>query len=179
MDCCNNKRKRDRDARVRNVLAFKREELIADIEGYAFVSGDVMPAEEEHTKHQVFDIAQEGNEELVTRMLNLAHAETVESLYPYTKTECITDETHDDTLTEREVYRIELSLPVQFSRTTVKLLSGLIHDYMVCRVLTEWFGITYPPVLTYWRERLEELRDRMRRAIMGRRKPLRRGQSMF
>lgn len=138
-----------------------------------------MPVEDEHLKHQVFDVAQEGNEDLVTRVLNLAHAECVESLYPYTKTPCIQDDKLDDKLAVPERYEIELALPKQFSRTTVLLLKELIHDYFVCRVLVEWLGITYPAGQSLWKERLELLMARMKRALLGRRKPLRRSQSMF
>lgn len=164
---------------VTNTLVFLRDELLYDIRSYSFVTGDIMPAEDEHQRHQVFDVAQDGNEDLATRMLNLAHAECVESLYPYTKAPCIKDEELDDKLEASERYEIELVLPKEFSRTTVVLLNELIHDYFVCRVLGEWLGTTFPTAQPYWKERLEELKTRMKQALLGRRKPLRRKQSMF
>ena len=170
---------REQERTIGNKLIFSREELLLDIGNYAFVTADIMPAEDEHLKHQVFDVAQDGNEELVTRVLNLAHAECVESLYPYAKTACTKDEELNDTLVKPEQYVIELELPEQFSRTTVLLLKELIHDYFVCRVLTEWLGITCPTAQPYWKARLEEIARRMKLALLGRRKPLRRKQSMF
>lgn len=164
---------------VTNTLVFLRDELLYDISSYSFVTGDIMPAEEEHQRHQVFDVAQDGNGDLATRMLNLAHAECVESLYPYTKAPCIKEEELNDKLVAPERYEIELVLPKEFSRTTVVLLKELIHDYFVCRVLGEWLGTTYPTAQPYWKERLEELKTRMKQALLGRRKPLRRKQSMF
>lgn len=164
---------------VTNTLVFLRDELLYDISSYSFVTGDIMPAEDEHQRHQVFDVAQDGNEDLATRMLNLAHAECVESLYPYTKAPCIRDEELDDKLEAPERYEIGLALPKEFSRTTVVLLKELIHDYFVCRVLGEWLGTTFPTAQPYWKERLEELKTRMKQALLGRRKPLRRKQSMF
>lgn len=160
-------------------LNFGREELLYDIKNYAFVTADIMPTEDEHQKHQVFDVGEEGNADLATRLLNLAHVECVESLYPYTKTPCIQDETLDDKLVAPSQYEITLSVPSQFSRTTVLLLRELIHDYFVCRVLMEWLGTTYPSAQPFWKERLEQITARLRRALLGRRKPLRRGQSMF
>ena len=178
--CCNCPAAADKQERViSNKLIFLREELLLDVSNYAFVTGDIIPSEDEHLKHQVFDIAQDGNEELVTRVLNLAHAECVESLYPYTKTACLKDEEHNDILVKPEQYEIELELPIQFSRTTVLLLKEIIHDYFVCRVLVEWLGITCPSAQAFWRARLEEIAGRMKRALLGRRKPLRRKQSMF
>lgn len=176
--CCNS-RDREREQAVNNTLVFLRSELLYDVENYAFVTGDIMPAEDEHLKHQVFDVAQDGNEDLVTRILNLAHAECVESLYPYTKTPCIQDEKLDDELAVPERYEIVLELPKQFSRTTVLLMRELIHDYFVCRVLVEWLGVTEPTAQPFWKERLEEIKKRMKRTLLGRRGPLRRGQSMF
>lgn len=59
-------------------LVFKREELLYDAENYSFVEGDIMQAEDEHARHQVFDIGQDGNVDRVTRILNLVHSECVE-----------------------------------------------------------------------------------------------------
>ena len=50
-------------------LVFKREELLYDAENYSFVEGDIMQAEDEHARHQVFDIGQDGNVDRVTRIL--------------------------------------------------------------------------------------------------------------
>lgn len=174
---CNKEHKQN--STVTNTLVFLREELIYDIENYTFVTGDIMPENDEHLKHQVFDVAQDGNEDLATRVLNLAHAECVEFLYPYTKKPCIQDETLDDKLMVPDKYEVALTLPIEFSRSTVLLLRELIHDYFVCRVLIEWLGITCPTSQPFWKERLEELKARMKLSLLGRRKPLRRGQSMF
>lgn len=176
MSCC---RKNRQEASMTNTLVFIRDELLYDIENYAFVTGDLLQLVDEHLKHQVFDVSQDGNEDLATRVLNLSHAECVEYLYPYTKAPCIQDEKLDNTLVIPEKYEIKLTFPAQFSRTTVLLLRELIHDYFVCRVLVEWLGVTAPTTQPFWKERLEELRTRMKHAIIGRRRPLRRKQSMF
>ena len=85
-------------------LTFKRSALIYDIENYAFVEGDVMHSDNEHAKHQVFDIAQDGNVDRVTRMLNLAYSECVEIMYPYTKEPCNSEEEQNNELVEKEEY---------------------------------------------------------------------------
>lgn len=177
MGCCN--RKKDGERRIVNRLVFKREELLMDIESYAFVAGDVMKVDDEHMKHQMQDVAQGGNEELATRVLNLAHAECLELLYPYTNMPCIQDERLDDVLVVPAEYEIMLRLPDGFSRTTVSLLRELIHDYFVCRVLVEWMGITYPDGQGWWLERLEALKRQMRASLLGRRGVLRRRQWLF
>ena len=42
-------------------LVFRREQLLYDISNYAFVEGDIMGEDAEHARHQVKDIAEEGN----------------------------------------------------------------------------------------------------------------------
>lgn len=175
MGCC--KRNKD-EPEVKTRLVFHRSELLYDIETYTFVEGDIMPPDF-HGTHQVFDIAQEGNEDMVTRMFNLAHAECVEALYPFTKEPCVTDETLDNALEAPEQYEIELTLPASFSRTTVVLLKELIHNYFVVRVICEWVGMIYPDSRHYWEARLEDIKNRMKTAVMFRRKRMRIKQSMF
>lgn len=154
---------------LKATLAFRREELLYDVENYSFVEADIMKAGDEHLRHQVFDIAQDGNEDLVTRMFNLAHAECVEALYPFTSTELEDGTELDDGLVEHEEYKIELTLPADFSRSTVVLLKELVHKYFVVRVLAEWMAMTNPGSTAGWREKLEELAGQMKGALASRR----------
>ncbi|MGN0032447.1 MAG: hypothetical protein ACI358_01505 [Candidatus Limimorpha sp.] len=150
-------------------LTFKRQELIYDAANYSFVEGDIMKADDEHARHQVSDIAQKGNIDRVTRVLNLAHAECVEMLFPYTHEE-IADkqEALNDVLTSPEEYHIVLQLPNSFSFTTVKLLQNLIHEYLVCRVLADWMSITNPSSEANWERKFESLRSKIRTSLVSR-----------
>lgn len=152
------------------MMSFIREELLFDIESYAFVEADI--TDDEHKKHQVFDIAQDGNEVLATRMMNLAHAECREMLYPFTKTPC-EERVHTDALVRPDRYYIVMELPESFSETTVKLLKELIHDYFLCRVLGEWCGVTKPGSREYWEDRLQRIRDKIKSALSWRSKRVR------
>ena len=67
---------------------FKRNELLYDIGNYAFIEGDILEDEDEHRRHQLIDINEAGNIDLVDRMLALAHSECVEFLYPYSNLAC-------------------------------------------------------------------------------------------
>ena len=150
-------------------LIFKRSELVYDAENYSFVEGDIMKTDDEHARHQVFDIAQKGNIDRVTRVLNLAHTECVEMLYPYTKAE-IPDEQEalNDILTSPEEYKIELSLPKGFSISTVKLLNNLIHEYLVCRVVADWMSITNPGSQPHWEEKFENIKYKIQTSLVSR-----------
>ena len=161
-------------------LTFKRAELIYDASNYSFVEADIMPEGDECRRHQVFDIGQTGNVDRVTRVLNTAHAECVEMLYPYTKEE-IPDEQEalDDVLKEPETYEIKLTLPETFSLTTLRLLEELIHEYLVCRVLADWMSITNPESEANWQRKFTTLREKIRTALVSRTKMIRRKLSPF
>ena len=173
--CCG-KESKHKDA----TLTFKRAELIYDASNYSFVEADIMPEGDECRRHQVFDIGQTGNVDRVTRVLNTAHAECVEMLYPYTKEE-IPDgqEALDDVLKEPETYEIKLTLPETFSLTTIRLLEELIHEYLVCGVLADWMSITNPESEANWQRKFTTLREKIRTALVSRTKRIRRKLSPF
>ena len=123
-------------------LGFSRSQLLYDIKNIAYVEADVMPAEEEHQRHQVFDIAEDGNVDRVTRVMDLAVDKCKEILFPLTKSVVDEVESRDDNLKETPVYYIYLSLPQSFSKTTLDYLSKLIHEFIVYTVLVDWLSIT-------------------------------------
>ena len=150
-------------------LVFDRAELVYDAENYSFVEGDIMKTDDEHVRHQVFDIGQSGNIDRVTRVLNLAHTECVEMLFPYTKQE-LPDEAValDNELAAPEAYGIEMRLPIGFSMTTVQLLKNLIHEYMVCRVVADWMSITNPSSRANWEEKFMTMKKKIQTCVMSR-----------
>lgn len=156
-------------------LRFKWQELIYDAANYSFVEGDIMKTDDEHARHQVSDIAEKGNIDRVTRVLNLAHAECVEMLFPYTKKE-IPDwkESLNDELTAPEEYYITMNVPDGFSFTTVNLLQHLIHEYLVCRVLADWMSITNPNSEANWERKFERLRHKIQTSLVSRTGTMRR-----
>ena len=156
-------------------LTFKRTELLYDAENYSFVEGDIMKADDEHARHQVFDIAAKGNIDRVTRVLNLAHAECVEMLFPYSKEEIPEgQEAMTDVMTAPEEYHIVLNLPDGFSLTTLKLLTHLVHEYLVCRVLADWMSITNPGSQANWEEKFRELKTKIQTSLVSRTGKIRR-----
>lgn len=155
-------------------LVFRREQLLYDISNYAFVEGDIMGEDAEHARHQVKDIAEEGNVDRVNRVLNLAHDECVEQLYPYTNEEVEDGERLDDTLVAPEEYTIVLKLPEGFAKSTLKLERTLIHEYMVCRVLQDWLSITFANSAQNWERKMIQLKSKMKTALLSRKLTIRR-----
>lgn len=116
-------------------LVFKREELLYDAENYSFVEGDIMQAEDEHARHQVFDIGQDGNVDRVTRILNLVHSECVEMLFPYTKEE-ISDKQEPfivfPFLIPQRLKALTCTLFQYLSSMTINLTSYFPHILCIC-----------------------------------------------
>lgn len=138
-------------------LTFLRDELLYDIRNYAYVEGDVMPEGSEHNRHQTIDIGEKGNVDRVTRLLDLVHQECVNILYPFTKTNVDDEEVRSDVLEETPTYVISMSVPSDFSKTTVDYLEKLIHEFMVYRVLADWLSITNPTAAERWALKAEDI----------------------
>lgn len=161
-------------------LIFKRSELIYDAANCSFVASDVNESGNLHLKHQMADIAEKGNVDEVTRILNRACSECVEMLFPYSRRPMPEVPMElDDTLVAPEQYVIELELPETFSVTTVHLLSDLIHDYMVFTVLSRWFHILGDGKARTWEAWLQDTEQRIRSSLLQRTKRVRRKTKPF
>lgn len=152
-------------------FTFNTSELLYDIKNYAYIEGNIMPDDEK--KFQVRDITEEGNNDRVTRVLNLAYAECVEMLYPYSKVEVSCRE-KDSNLELLDCYVIDAVLPIGFSQTSVNILSSLIHEYMVYRVVADWLSINKPESQGNWEVKLVDIKDKIKSTISNRRGPVKR-----
>ena len=129
----------DGEGSVKVTMKFYREQLLYDVRNYAFVEADSMKDDTQHVKHLVADIGEAGNIDRVNRMLTVIHAYIVEMLRPLTEEE-VTEETFEDVIEEPEVYEIVMNVPAGISKTTVRLIAKLIHEYIVYRVLGDWLS---------------------------------------
>ncbi len=157
----------EKDGRLNAVLGFKRDQLLYDIKNYAYIEGSVMDTESNHNRHMVQDVGEEGNVDRVTRVLNLTVSKCRELLYPYTKTELYRTAL-DDNLREPEVYGIVLSVPKSFSQTTLYLLENLIHEYLVCKTVSDWLSITNTAKAQVWEAKAEEAESEIRANLHAR-----------
>ena len=136
-------------------LLFRRDQLLYDIENNCYVEGHIMTKADEEVVHTVQDVGQAGNIDRVTRTLDLAHADIVERLYPFTQRE-IHHPVVDDRLRDKPVYGIFLNVPESFSQTTLNLLGKLIHELLTSTATADWMSITNPPKEAIWRLKAEE-----------------------
>ena len=146
-------------------LTFKREEILYDCKNYAYVEGDTMKTQDEHDRHQVMDICEDGNIDRVTRVLDLAFADCVELCYPYSKVEVEDVTALDDTLQERDALVLSMLVPDDFSQTTVELLRRLIHELLVYKVMADWTSHTKPESEAKWANKAEEVEDKINSSL--------------
>lgn len=140
-------------------LVFHREQLLYDIKNYAYIEGHVWGEENQHAQHTLVEIGEDGNVDRVNRILGTVHAAVVEMLGPYTKQEPEDGEEICDRMWAPEDYRIEMRIPATMSRTTLHLLSKLIHEYMVARVIYDWLSITHPEAARNWIDKAMEAEE--------------------
>lgn len=139
-------------------LGFYFKQLLYDIRTLAFVEGDIMPSDAEHARHQTIDIGEHGNVDRVKRILSLGVAECAELCYPFSRRPLTGDMYLDDCPQDECIYGIELNVPEHFSETTAMLLKEQIHEYLVCRVLSDWFSITKPEASMRWQLKLADIK---------------------
>ncbi|MBD5332198.1 MAG: hypothetical protein HDR97_00395 [Bacteroides sp.] len=149
------------------VLTFNRDQLLYDIKNYAYIEGSVMETENDHNHHMTQDVGEEGNVDRITRVLDLSMAKCRELLYPYTKHEVIRP-VLDNRLRERKVYGIVMSVPKDFSQTSLMLLERLIHEYLVCKAVEEWMSFTNPSKTHTWAEKAADAMREIRSNLNAR-----------
>lgn len=159
-------------------LYFSRKELLYDISNRAYIIGDSLPDDNEHAKHQLIDIVEDGNVDYVTRTLDKAHAECAEFLYSCTKVPCKMDVKYNDELKEIESYVITMAVDSNFSETTLNLITKLVHEYMVIYVLGS-FMLLVGLSNQYGKDEMETIQDQIRTRLNARINRVRRTQTPF
>lgn len=131
-----------------------REDLLYDIKNNCYVEGHILIDGHDEVRHTVQDVGEDGNIDRVIRVLDLAHADIVERLYPFTLRE-IEHPLVDDRLRDKPVYGVFMNVPESFSQTTLNLLGKLIHELLVCTATADWMSITNPPKEETWKRKTE------------------------
>lgn len=163
MSCCIEKKV----DRLNVSLTFSREQLLYDIKNYAYVESHVMSPDTEHARHMVADVGEEGNVDRVTRVLDLGVAKCREMLYPWAKMS-ISNTEFNDTLQEQAQYRIDMTVPTTMSETTLSFVERYIHEFLVCRGVSDWLSITNPQKSEVWMEKANEAEREIGRSIHSR-----------
>lgn len=125
------------------------------------------------------------DQEFFEEHFDLAHAECVEMLYPYTKKDITENEEVQDgeNMEDSEMpsvsYDIVLAVPKEMSQTTISLVERQINEYIVSRLIAEWMMVCNIDSHSYWLERYTSIRKQINRTLLSRMKPLRRTSRPF
>lgn len=147
-------------------FTIKRKALLYDVENYAYILGNVIPEENQPSKHQLIDVAQDGNIDVVTRLLDLAYSECLNMLFPHVKDPIQHDEDFgNDMLKEEMAFDFTLQMPAEYSTTSVFYLKKLIHEYMVTKVMVMWLSLNNSNLKVEWEIKLEEITTKIRSTL--------------
>lgn len=154
-------------------LEFKREELLYDIANYAYIEGHILAGDAGmEARHMVQDACDSGNVDRILRVLDVETARCKDIMYPYTKEE-MSGGRYSDKIHEADGYVIKLELPDSFSQTTVLLIEKLVHEYLVCKAVSDWMSITNTQKAEVWLQKADEAEAEMRRSLNYRRTKVR------
>lgn len=159
-------------------FTFLRSALDYDISNYCSVEADLLGDNDEHARHQVYDVCEDGNRDRVSRVLQLAHRECIQMLYPYCDTP-VKPQYYDNLIDESDEYVIRITFPKDFNDSSVKLLKEMLHEYMVCRVVADWLSIVKPSSQANWEDKLSQLRTKIPISLTSRMGSIRRKMSVF
>lgn len=148
-----------------------RAELISDIEAQAFIMGDMLPEEQQHTKHLIQDICQPPSLDRTTRMLTVAFHECVAILGAFVK-EAAISERGSDAFVEKQQYSIRLSCPDTITESTLAALPNLLHEFMLWKVLADWTSQILPEQYAACLNRVEESKGSILSVMRKRSKPI-------
>ena len=90
-------------------------------------------------------------------------------LYPFTKETVLEDTVTDDILKENDVYVINMSVSDNFANSTINLLTKLIHEFIVARVLWDWFLIVNVEKAVAWEIRANKAKEEIRSCCIKKR----------
>lgn len=140
-------------------MRFKRDELLYDIRNAGYIVAHLLSDEEQHRKHLIEDIGEEGNVDRVIRMIELAWAEVTELLYRYTRVSVHDMEMIDDCNQIREEYCVYMRADTDYSRTTLRLLKNWVHEYIVASVMADWLTVIWAEQGAVWQQKAQAAKD--------------------
>ncbi|MCC8072157.1 MAG: hypothetical protein LIO90_10195 [Bacteroidales bacterium] len=153
-------------------LIFDRPQLLYSIANLAHIQAEQLE-EDPRRQRLVTDLLEDGNHDRVDFTIWMALDDCVETLYPLTASlprfRSITDRR-----TTPARYVIELLWsPVSPSKTTLRMLHTIIHEYIVVTVLADWMRVRAEELAPAWDNRRTALMQRLR-SIKTRLSPTRR-----
>jgi len=135
--------------------------------------------EEGKGKSLVTDAGEEGNVDRITRVLNRVFNEVEQCLYSMTKVQITDNLTATDEFTVPTSYVLTLTVPYEFSTTSVNAIKDAVHEYMVDKVIADWMSIVKKDEAALWEEKGQSELDKIKHYMAQRTWPIKRKMSVF
>lgn len=138
-----------RDERKDVDIILTVDELVRSVEVEGELIAESIVSDDAHARNIYRDIvADDIKREKVIRCMKLAMDELNDKLFPYSKRVIRYPQiVVSDMVSQKEIFRLVLNVPMTMSETTVEYLRTLGHEYVVARVLEEWARTSMPDTL--------------------------------
>lgn len=131
---------------TRVTIRFKTDNLLYDIAQAGFLSSETVALrlqDNQHVKHRMKDIVEDGNVDIVIRELDNAYAHSMLQLSqfapPSPREEEIT--MTDDYNDYRESYDYTILINYEHARFLAERLTSLLHDYLVSSAICRYISV--------------------------------------
>lgn len=148
-------------------FGFKRDDLLYDIKNTAYVIANVMRIDDENTRHQIFDICEKGNIDIVTKTINLAFYEMCEIIRTHSRRRIKIEATGGFVFDTLDTYAISMLVPGAYQKHEMWLLRNLTHWYIVYRVFEEFLKIVAHPLYKQIEENSITIKDKVEETLKG------------
>ena len=142
-------------------LTFHRSELLDDVERIADLLSHGMP-KDNHIRHMLADICQDGNLDRLARSMSLAYHLCEGFLHRYTRTDADDDNVLCNGFGWPEIYLMTLNIPDNFSEGSVVLVEKLIHEYICAYVIWDYLSLTHYEQAAEWYAKLGTLEEKIK-----------------
>lgn len=147
-------------------------EFCYDLKNRLYVLGDVSDMDA-HVVHQMQDVLEGGNADIIGRWVDLAVSEVVDRMSPLL-TRVDGGDTPSDNLShpvEEYVFEVDVQSPCLSSWK--ERLRLLIHEYVVVRVLALWLAMVSPGDVEHWQMSADQTLLQLKQFMLRRWKNIR------
>lgn len=131
---------------TRVTIRLKTENLLYDISQAGFLSAETVALrlqDNQHVKHRMKDIAEDGNVDVVIRELDNAYTHSLLCLSQFMPSSQREEEITmtDDYDDYRDSYDYILSINHEYARFLAERLTSLLHDYLVSSAICRYISV--------------------------------------
>ena len=147
-------------------------EICYDLKNRLYVLGDVSNMDA-HVVHQMQDVLEGGNADIIGRWVDLAVSEVADQMSPLLTRVDAGDTPSDNLPHPVEEYVLQVDWPSLNLPSWKERLRLLIHEYVVVRVFALWLAMVSPGDVQYWQMSAEQTLLQLKRFTFSRWKNIR------